>query len=84
MKCRALGPYTFLRYSGKLSLTAVILNHKGKEYNVSIANLLPMHPPAMRLERFKPPPSAASTSSISSISEVEGDGLPPGAVIQPI
>jgi hypothetical protein len=43
MKCRATGPYTFLKYTGKLGVTAKIINHNGKEYDVSIANLVPMY-----------------------------------------
>ena len=32
MKCRALGPYTFIKYTGRLGVTAEILNAKGKVY----------------------------------------------------
>jgi hypothetical protein len=53
-KCRARGPFTFVKYTGKLGTGAVILNHKGKERNVSATNLLPVHPPAVRINRFSP------------------------------
>ena len=46
MKTRATGPYIFVRYTGKLQLTAEIAEVGGKLLMVSAANLLPMrqHP----------------------------------------
>ena len=32
MKCRAVGPYVFREYLGRLGVTARIINAKGKEY----------------------------------------------------
>lgn len=68
MKCRSTGPYVFVRYSGKLGVTGVILNNKGKEYEVSVANLLPMYPPTARLSRFEPPelPTEISAETTTS------------------
>ena len=87
MKCRALGPYTFIRYTGRLAVTAEILNHKGKEYLVSVANLLPVHPPALRLERYSPPPQVhsgpLSSSTIPYPTTSYSGGPPPGVVVQP-
>ena len=87
MKCRALGPYTFLEYTGTLGVTASILNHKGKTYQVSVANLLPLYSNVTRLNRFDPPqkPPTQSTTTISTMetSSTPDPGLPPGATLIP-
>lgn len=92
MKCRSTGPYIFLRYTGRLGVTACILNSKGKEYEVSVANLLPMYPPTARLARFEPPelPSeihnsdSDSTSPMSPSSSINNESLPPpGTILVP-
>lgn len=42
MKCRSVGPYLFVRYEGRMGVTAVILNARGKEQHVSAANFVPV------------------------------------------
>ena len=42
MLCKALGPYTFDRYTGPLGVNAVILDPDNKEVRVSAGNLLPV------------------------------------------
>ena len=51
-KCRSVGPYWFVRYEGRLSTQAIIVNAKGRERTVSVTNLLPIRPPASRMMRF--------------------------------
>ena len=85
MKCWSVGPYTFLRYTGRLGVNAVILNARGKEYHASAANLVPVHPQERRMERFVPPlpvPSPSGTTIPGLIPSGQGS-LPSGAVIHP-
>lgn len=42
-KCRAVGPYIFVRYTGELGVNAYIVGKNNKEYMVSAGNLLPVH-----------------------------------------
>lgn len=41
-KCRAVGPYIFIEYIPPSGVVAKIQNSKGKIYNVSALNLLPL------------------------------------------
>lgn len=88
-KCRSVGPYWFVRYEGKLSTQAIIVNVKGQERVVSVTNLLPIRAPAHRMLRFMPgqlPPSQPASpfnSSSDSEPEYEGDGLPRDAIVVP-
>ena len=55
MKVRAVGPYVFVKYTGKLGVTAEILNQKGKRYTVSACNLLPVQTAAAQhMLRYAP------------------------------
>jgi hypothetical protein len=42
LKCRAVGPYIFIKYLPPSGLVAEVKNAKGKLYKVSSSNLLPM------------------------------------------
>ncbi len=64
MKSRAMGPYTFIRYTGNKATTALILNAKGQERHVSASNLLPVHPPSSRMQRFQPGHIAAPGATV--------------------
>ena len=42
-KVAAVGPYAFIKYVGPMGVVAKIANKSGKLYEVSAANLLPIH-----------------------------------------
>ena len=55
LKCRAVGPYVFQKYTGSMGVTSVITNAQGKTYTVNAGNLLPVHTNgAARMLRFDP------------------------------
>ncbi len=55
LKCRAVGPYVFQKYTGSMGVTSVITNAQGKTYTVNAGNLLPVHTSgAARMLRFDP------------------------------
>lgn len=55
-KITAVGPYAFIRYVGPMGVVAKIANKAGKLYEVSAANLLPVHSGSnTRLMKYDPP-----------------------------
>ena len=76
---RARGPYTFIKYTGVLGVTAVISAADGSQQTVSVLNILPMHPAT--IQRL---PSQDESSDVTD-SEVEPPELlnpPPGSPAQ--
>lgn len=55
LKCKAIGPYIFIKYKPPDGMVAEVKNMKGKEYIVSSLNLLPIRNDGnLRMLRYSP------------------------------
>ena len=84
-KVTAVGPYAFIKYMGPQGVVAKIANKQGKLYEVSAANLIPVHEGSTnRLMRFDPPMNVGGDDSDSLTDSSMSERPPPKeAVIEP-
>jgi hypothetical protein len=88
-KVKAVGPYVFIKYLGPQSVVALIANKTGKTYEVSAANIIPVHDSEFnRLMKYEPPVGRGEDEYSDTSSDVtwptsSEEELPPGVIVEP-